>query len=70
MPENKQQIPQPRNILEVINLNVYNVSQDLHTAMNMIVELSKEVAKINTMFNAPVPEQPNAAPGNEGTVNE
>lgn len=70
MPENKQQIPQPRNILEVINLNVYRVSQDLHTAMNMIVELSKEVAKINTMFNAPVSEQPNVAPGNEGTVNE
>ena len=70
MPENKQQIPQPRNILEVINLNVYSVSQDLHTAMNMIVEQGKEIAALRAMLTAPVPEQPNAAPGNEGTVNE
>ena len=70
MPENKQQIPQPRNILEVINLNVYNVSQDLHKAMDMIVEQGKEIASLRAMLAAPAPEQPNAAPGNEGTVNE
>lgn len=70
MPENKQQIPQPRNILEVINLNVYSVSQDLHTAMNMIVEQGKEIAALRAMLTTPVPEQPNAAPGNDGTVNE
>lgn len=61
MPENKPQLPQPRNILEAINLNVYMLGENLKLAMDEIAKLQQEVASLKAMFNAP--EQPNALGG-------
>lgn len=68
MPEKEKQMQQPRNILEAINLNVYNISQDLHMAMDEINAMHREIAEIRTIFNSPAPE-PNT-PGDDVAVEE
>ena len=75
MPE--KELPQPRNIFEVINLNIYNLGQNQKTTIDMIAKMSeenaamrKEVAELRAMFNPPAPEQPNVASGSEGAVTE
>ena len=61
MPENNQR---PRNILEVINENVYNVGEGLRVVLGEIASIKQDITSFKAMFNAP--EKPNAAPGNEG----
>lgn len=75
MPENK--IPQPRNIFEAINLNIFNLGQNQKTVMDMVAKVSednaamrKEIAELRAMFNPPVSELPNAASGKEDAVTE
>ena len=66
MPE---QLPQPRNIFEAINQNVYTIGRNQKTEMDMIVEMRKEIAELRAIFSTPpAPELPNAAPGNESAV--
>ena len=77
MPENKQPLPQPRNLMEVIHQNVYFLGQNQKTVMDMIAKISEEntamrneIAELRAMFNAPAPELPNAVSGNDGAVSE
>ena len=60
-----KELPQPRNIFEVINQNIYNLGLNQKTAMDEIAAMRKEVAELRAMFNPPAPEQPNAR-GEEG----
>ena len=62
MPE---QLPQPRNIFEAMNQNIYNLGRNQQMAMDMIAAMRNEVTELRAMFQAPAPEQPNAR-GEEG----
>lgn len=62
MPE---QLPQPRNIFEAMNQNIYNLGRNQQMEMDMIAAMRNEVAELRAMFQAPAPEQPNAC-GEEG----
>jgi len=71
------QMPAPKNIFEAINLNVYNVSTDLHKLMDVVYEMQREladarreVAELRAIFNPPAPEQPTAVPGDDGAKTE
>ena len=66
MPENK--LPQPRNIFEVINLNINTLNENIHTLMQQVANTQQEVIALSLMFKAP--EQPNVASGNEGAETE
>lgn len=70
-----QPLPQPRNIFEVINQNIYNTNENIHTLMQQIADLSQQLANtqqeviaLSLMFKAP--EQPNVASGKEGAETE
>lgn len=67
MPE---QLPQPRNIFEAMNQNIYNLGRNQQVAMDMIAAMSKEIKELRAMFNAPASELPNAVPGSESAVTE
>jgi hypothetical protein len=54
MPDKKR----PSNIFDVINQNIYAVSEDLHTLMAAIDTMRDEFHRVRAMFNAP--DQPNA----------
>lgn len=64
----QKELPQPRNILEAINLNVYMLGENLKLAMDEIAKLQQEVASLKAMFNAP--EMPNAVLGNDGAITQ
>ena len=51
---------QPRNFLELINLNIVNLGKNQKTQMDEIAAMRKEVAELRAMLNPPAPEQPNA----------
>lgn len=57
-----QQTPQPRNIFEVINQNIVDLSQD------MVIMFQK----VDAIYNALYPTQPIAEPTDSGaaTINE
>lgn len=68
-----KQLPQPRNILEAINQNVYLMNENVLTLIRKNEELEKkleenqqELIALKLMFQAPEPEKPNAASGKEG----
>jgi len=67
MPEGKE-LPQPRNLLEAINQNIYLMNENIHTLMKQIASNQQELAALRAMFN--VPEKPNVASGDEGTLKE
>ena len=67
MPENQ---PQPRNFLELINLNVVNLGKNQKTLMDEVAAARKEVAELRAILNPPAPELPNAVPGSESAVTE
>ena len=52
-----------QNIFDVINVNIYAVSEDLHTLMSQVTNMQQEIVALSLMFKAP--EQPNAH-GDEG----
>ena len=71
------QVPTPKNIFEAINLNVFNVSTDLHRLMDLAYEMRqesedmrREMAELRAMFNTPAPEEPIVVPGNDGVKTE
>ncbi|MBR2266607.1 MAG: hypothetical protein IJ882_08140 [Paludibacteraceae bacterium] len=50
------------NIFELINKNIFTLSEDIHTLMPVLQEveaLKKEVAQLRAIFMAP--EQPNGS---------
>lgn len=62
---------QPRNYLELINLNIVNLGKNQKTQMDEIAAMRKEVAELRAMLiTPPAPEQPNAVPGSESAVTE
>lgn len=67
MPENKE-LPQPRNIFEAINQNIYLMNENIHTLMEQVASNQQELVALRAMFN--VPEKPNAASGDEGASKE
>ena len=67
MPENKE-LPQPRNIFEAINQNIYLMNENIYTLMKQVASNQQELIALKQMFN--VPEKPNAASGDEGTSKE
>ena len=66
MPENQ---PQPRNFLELINLNVVNLGKNQKTLMDEVAAARKEVAELRAILNPPTPELP-TVPGSESVVTE
>ena len=67
MPENKD-LPQPRNIFEAINQNIYLMNENIHTLMEQVAANQQELVALRAMFNAP--EEPNAASGKDGASKE
>ena len=62
---------QPRNYLELINLNIVNLGKNQKTQMDEIAAMRKEVAELRAMLiTPPAPEQPNVASGEEGAKTE
>ena len=55
MPDKKR----PLNIFDVINQNIFAVSEDLHTLMTEFASVREDINQIRAMFNAPV--VPNAS---------
>jgi hypothetical protein len=73
MPE--KELPQPRNILEAINQNIYLMNENVLTLLRKNEDIEKkleenqqELIALRLMFN--VPEKPNAASGDEGASKE
>ena len=65
MPEKK--LPQPRNIFEAINQNVFILSENLKVIAEQVAHTEQEVIALSLMFKAP--ETPTAS-GMEGVVTE
>ena len=51
------------NIFELINKNIFTLSEDVHALMGEVKALRSELAEFRSIFNAP--EQPNAS-GEDG----
>ena len=78
MPETKppmmpEQLPQPRNIFEATNQNVYLMNQNVLAILEQNERIEKkleenhqELIALKLMFQVPDPEKPNAASGKEG----
>lgn len=72
-PGQQPPLPQPRNIFEAINQNVYLMNLNVITLLEksekiekMLEENQQELIALKLMFQAPAPEQPNVASGKEG----
>jgi len=71
------QLPQPRNIFEATNQNVYLMNLNVLKLLEQneriekkLEENQQELIAIKLMFQAPAPEQPNVASGKEGAETE
>ena len=65
-----EKLPQPRNIFEAINQNIYVLGENVKLLMDENAAMRREIAELRAMFNAPTPELPNAVPGSESAVTE
>ena len=68
-----EQLPQPRNIFEATNQNVYLMNLNVLALMEQstrierkLEENQQELIALKLMFQVPEPEKPNAASGEEG----
>ena len=62
-----KELPQPRNIFEAINQNIFTLGENLKVVAEQVARTEQEVIALSLMFKAP--EQPNAS-GGESVVTE